>query len=108
MKYHDGKLTKTKKPKVHRRRWGKSAGPARRVFIAIRIEGDARDTLAEVQVPRVRSEARRSAAHLGDVRSDKAAHRAQRTHAECVRQEVERTHTVYPARDSRAPHRLLR
>ncbi|OGG91036.1 2'-5' RNA ligase [Candidatus Kaiserbacteria bacterium RIFCSPLOWO2_12_FULL_53_8] len=49
MKYHDGKLTKTKKPKVHRRRWGKSAGPARRVFIAIRIEGDARDTLAELQ-----------------------------------------------------------
>ncbi len=48
MKYHDGKLKK-KRPKVHRRRWGRPAGPARRVFIGIRINGDALDALRELQ-----------------------------------------------------------
>jgi|SRR3989344_2168184 len=49
MKYHNGKLTKKKKPKVHRRKWGRPVGSARRVFIGIRVNGDTRDALAELQ-----------------------------------------------------------
>jgi 2'-5' RNA ligase len=40
---------KNKKPKVHRRRWGPPAGPARRVFVGIRIEGDALEQLGPRQ-----------------------------------------------------------
>lgn len=49
MKYHNGKRTKGKKAKARRRRWGGSAGPARRVFIGIRINGEALDGLVELQ-----------------------------------------------------------
>lgn len=49
MKYHDGKLVKRKRAKVHRRKWGKPVGAARRVFIGIRINGDTLDTLLELQ-----------------------------------------------------------
>lgn len=49
MKYHDGKLTKKRRPKVHRRRWGAPKGPTRRVFIGIRINGDALDALFDLQ-----------------------------------------------------------
>ncbi len=48
MKYHDGKLKK-RRTKVHRRRWGEPKGSARRVFIGIRINGDARDALIDLQ-----------------------------------------------------------
>lgn len=49
MKYHNGKLTKKKRPKVHRRKWGAPRGGARRVFIGIRVNGDAQDALLELQ-----------------------------------------------------------
>ena len=49
MTYHDGKLTKKQKPDIHRRRWGSPNEPARRVFIGVRIDGDTRDALAELQ-----------------------------------------------------------
>ncbi|OGG80614.1 2'-5' RNA ligase [Candidatus Kaiserbacteria bacterium RIFCSPLOWO2_01_FULL_54_13] len=49
MKYHDGRLTKRKRPKVHRRRWGEPGGVGRRVFVGIRINGDALERLVELQ-----------------------------------------------------------
>ena len=49
MKYHDAHLTGKKRPRVRRRRWGAPRGPARRVFIGIRIEGEPRDALSELQ-----------------------------------------------------------
>lgn len=49
MKSHNVRLTKKRKPKVHRRTWGDPAGPARRVFIGIRMEGEAADVLAQLQ-----------------------------------------------------------
>ncbi|KKW20131.1 MAG: 2'-5' RNA ligase [Parcubacteria group bacterium GW2011_GWA2_51_10] len=49
MKFHDAVLTKKNRPKVHRRRWGVTLGEARRVFVGIRVEGDAADTIATLQ-----------------------------------------------------------
>src|SRR3989344_3802180 len=49
MKYHNAYITKQKRPKVHRRRWGAAKAPARRVFIGIRVGGDALDALLELQ-----------------------------------------------------------
>jgi len=46
---HDGALVKKKRPRVHRRRWGTPAGPAQRVFVGIRINGDALDALSHLQ-----------------------------------------------------------
>ncbi len=49
MKSHNSKITKKHRPRVRRRVWGPPKGPARRVFIGIRINNDARDALAELQ-----------------------------------------------------------
>jgi 2'-5' RNA ligase len=49
MKHHNSHLTKKHGPKVHRRRRDEPEGLARRVFVGIRIEGDALDALAELQ-----------------------------------------------------------
>lgn len=50
MKSHDGKTAKRHRPRVpHRRVWGKPAGPARRVFIGIRMDAETTDALAELQ-----------------------------------------------------------
>lgn len=50
MKYHNAKIVERHRPRVHHRRtWGIPRGPARRVFIGIRINNDVRDALAELQ-----------------------------------------------------------
>lgn len=50
MRSHDGKTAKRHRPRVpHRRVWGKPAGPARRVFIGIRLDADTADALTELQ-----------------------------------------------------------
>lgn len=49
-KIHNHYLSKKHRTRVpHRRAWGPAAGPARRVFIGIRINGDTCDALAELQ-----------------------------------------------------------
>ncbi|OGG72793.1 2'-5' RNA ligase [Candidatus Kaiserbacteria bacterium RIFCSPLOWO2_01_FULL_53_17] len=49
MRYHNAKITKRHRPRVHRRVWGAPKGPARRVFIGIRLDNDVAETLTELQ-----------------------------------------------------------